>query len=554
MGIVNEFTTVGLNGSVISYYENLGYEIPRRKDKEGRLKIPSGATINVKTTDLSPSSNQIIEAECDCCKKHKKIQYNQYNQNINRNNGLYLCSTDGEHRDFRNGVSYEKIIKCIKNYYNKNGRFPKYNEYTKENGFSLTYYKIVDFLKKHGTSLNDELAKIDCHSLNKVNVKYYDDYLQRLKNVVKNNPKVGNDLYCLSRDDNCKEFGLPNMRWFIEHCPDKSVHNIETFKEWAGLYTKHMTKEQCTEIILDMVKKYDRPLMYDDFRGHEYGQVTIQMIRDNWGSLNKMKQDLGLEIIQESMMDKHLSKDDFDNMIIDICNYVQNENRNFITTREIDKHPEWSNADTLRRMAKKYYKCKLQDLLGKYGVSLGKQGQGINFDFPDGEHVTSQFEYMFSKYLKDYGLKYNVDYFRDVKYSTFIPEYKNNMNCDYVIHINDKIIYVEIAGIIEAYKEWYYKNKPITNSNRKEKYRQKLMEKEEMLKSHNLIYFILFPCDLTKDNFKNILENGSLELKKNIEKFMKNNIDWVKIRELGELKYSDDIKWGRNVINYEEAV
>ena len=68
MGIVNEFTTVGLNGSVISYYENLGYEIPRRKDKEGRLKIPSGATINVKTTDLSPSSNQIIEAECDCCK------------------------------------------------------------------------------------------------------------------------------------------------------------------------------------------------------------------------------------------------------------------------------------------------------------------------------------------------------------------------------------------------------------------------------------------------------------------------------------------------------
>ena len=43
-------------------------------------------------------------------------------------------------------------------------------------------------------------------------------------------------------------------------------------------------------------------------------------------------------------------------------------------------------------------------------------------------------------------------------------------------------------------------------------------------------------------------------LRENIEKFIKNNIDWVKIRELGELKYSDDIKWGRNVINYEEAV
>ena len=162
--------------------------------------------------------------------------------------------------------------------------------------------------------------------------------------------------------------------------------------------------------------------MYDDFRGHEYGQVTIIMIKEHWGSLNKMKQDLGLEINIESMMDKQLSKEDFDNMIIDICNFVQNENRNFITTREIDKHPEWSNADTLRRMAKKYYNCKLQDLLGKYGVSLGKQGQGINFDFKDGEHVSSQFEYMFSKFLKDYCLKYKVDYFRDVKYSTFISE------------------------------------------------------------------------------------------------------------------------------------
>ena len=35
---------------------------------------------------------------------------------------------------------------------------------------------------------------------------------------------------------------------------------------------------------------------------------------------------------------------------------------------------------------------------------------------------------------------------------------------------------------------------------------------------------------------------------------MKNNIDWSKVRKSGELKYSDDIKWGRNVINYEEAV
>ena len=361
----------------------------------------------------------------------------------------------------------------------------------------------------------------------------------RLKEVIKENPQIGNDLYSLSRDDNCKVFGLPNIRWFIEHCPDKTVNNIDTFKEWAGLYTKHMSKEQCTEIILDMVNKFDRPLMYDDFRGHEYGQVTIQMMRDHWGSLNKMKQALGLEINIESMMDRQLSsKEELDNMIVDICNFAHNENRDFITTREINANSDWISADSLQKTAKKFYNCRLQDLLAKYDVSLGRQGCGINFDFDDGEHITSQFEYMFSKHLRDCGLKYNVDYFRDVKYSTFIPEYKNNMNCDYVIHINGKTIYIEIAGILAEYKTWFYADKPISRSKSKEKYRLKLKKKEEMLKSHGLIYFILFPCDLTKDNFKNILENSSLELKKSIEQFNQNNIDWVKIREIGELDYS----------------
>lgn len=555
MGLLNEYTTVGLNSSVISYYEKLGYEIPRRKDKEGRIRIPRGTTIEVKTTDLMPSSNQYIDAQCDCnsCNKIKRIMYSKYNKNIARNNGMYLCSCDSTHRDFLNGVSYESIIDCIKKFYDRTGQFPKYNEYTKENGIPFSYSKIIEFLKSCGTTLNDELAKIDCHNMRKVNIEYYDEYLQRLIDVVKDNPQIGNDLYSLSRDDNCRVFGLPNIRWFIEHCPDKSVNNIDTFKEWAGFYTKHMSKEQCTEIILDMVKKFDRPLMYDDFRGHEYGQVTIQMIRDHWGALNKMKQALGLEINQESMTDRQLSsKEELDNMIADICNFVHKENRDFITTREINANSNWISADSLQRTAKKFYDCKLQDLLAKYNISLGKQGCGINFDFEDGEHITSQFEYMFSKYLRDCGLKYNVDYFRDVKYSTFIPEYKNNMNCDYVIYINNKTIYIEIAGILAEYKTWFYKDKPISRSKSKENYRQKLKKKEEMLKSHGLIYFILFPCDLTKDNFKNILENGSLELKKAIEQFNQNNIDWIKIRETGELDYSKPFL--RNTRPKKEAV
>lgn len=115
------------------------------------------------------------------------------------------------------------------------------------------------------------------------------------------------------------------------------------------------------------------------------------------------------------------------------------------------------------------------------------------------------------------------------------------MNCDYVIHIDDKIIYIEIAGIIADYKTWYYENKVISYSKSKEQYRIKLLEKETMLKNENLHYYILFPCDLTNNNFQNILFNDNLNLKNKIESFYKNNIDWNKVRSIGELDYSQNV-------------
>lgn len=385
----------------------------------------------------------------------------------------------------------------------------------------------------------------------KFNIEEYDYYV---KEFVRKSEELGKPI----THSNLREepFCLPDARWYVKHCPDNSVTRWSEFVDWCGFIAKGKTpsKEKVVNLIYKLQEELGKPLMYDDFRGNGCYHVPIEIIREYWGTINKMKEELGLEINQESMIDKQLTKESFDNMIDDIYQFVSGEGRNFITTREIDAHAEWSNADTLRRMAKKYYQSNLQDLLIRKGVSLGRQGCGINFDFDDGEHITSQFEYMFSKYLKDYGLKYNVDYFRDVKYSTFIPECNNNMNCDYVIHIDGKTIYIEIAGIIEAYKEWFFNDRPITNRKSRERYRLKLLEKQKMLRDNNLIYFILFPCDLTHDNFKSILTDGSISLRKKIESFMKNNIDWVKIRDNGELKYSSDVKWGRNVINYEEAV
>lgn len=55
------------------------------------------------------------------------------------------------------------------------------------------------------------------------------------------------------------------------------------------------------------------------------------------------------------------------------------------------------------------------------------------------------------------------------------------------------------------------------------------------------VAYILFPCDLTKENLYSILFSRNENLKQKISGFYKNNIDWVKVREIGELDYSQDI-------------
>jgi hypothetical protein len=302
--------------------------------------------------------------------------------------------------------------------------------------------------------------------------------------------------------------------------------------------------------------------MYSDFTSPNQSNnyLSVPIIEKYWRTLNKMKEELGLEITQENMNDRQIDINEALSQINNVCNYIHNtENRYFITTKDFDRikkvngFENISDYSTLHKMLKTNLNISMSDYISTIGFTMGKQGNGISYDFEDSEHTTSQFEYMFSKYLRDCGLIYNNDYFRNVRYKEFIPNYKGMMDCDYKININGKVIYIEIAGIIEYYKTWYYEDKPITVSKSKDKYRLKLKEKEQMLKDNNLIYFILFPCDLTRDIFMQIINDGSLKLKKTIEGFMKNNIDWVKIQEIGELKYKENETscYGQLVVDYQ---
>lgn len=181
------------------------------------------------------------------------------------------------------------------------------------------------------------------------------------------------------------------------------------------------------------------------------------------------------------------------------------------------------------------------------GINTGNQGDGIIYVFNDSEKVMSQFEYLFSSILKSKGFKYGSDYFRDVAYSSINSTYKGIMNCDYLIKYNNRNIYIEIPGVIEAYKTWYYENKTINSSKTKENYRIKLMEKEQLLKDSNSEYYFIFPCDITSENLDAIL-NKTEGIKEKIESFYYHNINWHEVIKNGKLDY--EYVNGKYKINY----
>lgn len=75
---------VNLCASNIKHYESKGYDIPRKKNKLGKLVVPHKTKIIVKVEDLTKSSSAEIELLCDYCQKEKITkEYGTYINSLN---------------------------------------------------------------------------------------------------------------------------------------------------------------------------------------------------------------------------------------------------------------------------------------------------------------------------------------------------------------------------------------------------------------------------------------------------------------------------------------
>lgn len=427
-------------------------------------------------------------------------------------------------------ITLEYIKDKILEFYIEKHRFPFAEEYKIQYKlFNFSYATLNNLFNKNDECYRDYLASIDCFATKPPSVKYYKKYVEKLIELCESeNLSYKKDLNFI--DSNGIKRQLPDIRWFINNCPDKSIKDIESFKRWCGINTYGLTKNECIEQIVKMSNEYNRPLKYDDFRGYNdthgntNNRALLFFINKYWGSVNKMKQELGLEIIQDKMI--ATTDNDIKNTIQIIKQYMIRNNRNCLTTYEWDSVDGVIKFNTFRKYIKNYYNISVKDYLNQHEIEIASPGCGARYTFPDGEVTTSQFEYLFSKYLRNAGYKYQLDYKRNVKYRYIDSDYTGNMDCDYLLNINGKEVYIEIAGIIAGYKKYYYNNITITASNSKETYKTKLKQKERMLMNNNKNYYILFPCDLVENYVGRILESPTVKLRKEIESHNRHNIDW----------------------------
>lgn len=469
-------------------YELMEKEIERLIKENGKI---------IKIGDLGKFSNLIPK----CPKSINKHYNTKYGKGYI---AYYTHTTDYCYSGVYSAeMTYEEVLKCFENFIKTKNKFPTVSDITKENGFIKSSSAIISILNRNGEDLNTIAKKFNLTR----NSRYegYEYWVSKYKELC--NGKVIN-----SRK--LTDLGLPNARWYVKKCPNPLVTNYNTFVEYEIRVqpSYHMSKKMATEIIL---KAFDELGEDNLTKTNLSNYICESIINRIWGSFNNMKRDLKLKILGENMKDKHIKYNDVLVILLKECKNISSK-KEYITTADISKYCP-IKFGTIERTLKKNNTC-VREVLTSNGFKYQESGTGMVNHYNDGEITKSTYEYEFTNCLREIGYVYNKDYFRDVRYRNFIDNYNGLLDCDYEIHVDNKVIYIEIAGMLRDYEK-YYKEYDIENikSNRKKTYIKHLRDKQSMLENNNIEHLILFPSDLdSKDKIINIINNKLNGLKEEI--------------------------------------
>jgi len=175
--IITKKVSVVLNSANISYFENLGYHIPKIK-KYGKMITPRKTKIDVLVKDLSKGSNTKIKCQCEKCHYERTIRFCDYTPLCQRCN----------HHDYKGGLPHCKVCgkqlstytstHCIscKSYRLMGSNNPNYNPNLTEDERQNNRNNISPWRRKVkqrdeyicqccGSTKNPQAHHIDCYSL-----------------------------------------------------------------------------------------------------------------------------------------------------------------------------------------------------------------------------------------------------------------------------------------------------------------------------------------------------------------------------------------------------
>lgn len=294
----------------------------------------------------------------------------------------------------------------------------------------------------------------------------------------------------------------------IQHHTFRYKRNYNEIKQKIFEDT-HMTKEKAIPIIMAKYDELKRPLLQRDFEGVETSDNTIgiRVIWRIWGTFTNIIKELGLpehDYYFKPFDKNYHPHDEVISSVKTVCEKVKSMGRTTVMYSDFKENID-IEISTIRRHCE-LDGITLNTLIEKYGCKLQQAGNGLNYTFDNGEKIVSKYEYDFSNFLRKHGLIYKIDYYRDVPYRNLDSTYSGNMNCDYLIILNGKKVYIELAGILgnKAHQEAYRNNISI-NSKSKELYRQKLNQKREIFENNGLEYYILLPDEMNEKTYENIL-------------------------------------------------
>ena len=138
--IIDKKILIKLGSKNITYYKNLGYDIPMGIDKRGRPRVIKEQKLLVNVDDLPKASNMKIQVMCEDCGKTRYIQMSTLTDRGNSSflkNGETLCSDCANKR--MGGINNSQYIHGNNNYCSY-----RYNAKNRGLSFELT---IEDFEK-----------------------------------------------------------------------------------------------------------------------------------------------------------------------------------------------------------------------------------------------------------------------------------------------------------------------------------------------------------------------------------------------------------------------